>query len=108
MNYNTYRTQIRKEMLISEVRNNEVRRRVTILPQEVDALAKQVGAQNGSGTELNLSHILIPLPENPTQQQVDGKPAKRRRVPAGGSSWRVKAVPISASWRSPTPPTSRR
>ncbi len=66
-----HRAQIRKEMLISEVRNNEVRRRVTILPQEVDALAKQVGAQNGSDTEMNISHILIPLPENPSQQQVD-------------------------------------
>ena len=71
LNYNTYRSQIRKEMLISEVRNNEVRRRVTILPQEVDSLAKQVGAQNGSDTEMNISHILIPLPENPSQQQVD-------------------------------------
>ncbi len=46
ISYTTYRNQIRKEMLISEVRNNEVRRRVTILPQEVDALAKQVGNQN--------------------------------------------------------------
>lgn len=59
LNYNTYRAQIRKEMLISEVRNNEVRRRLTILPQEVEALAKQVGAQNGGDTEVNLSHILI-------------------------------------------------
>lgn len=39
LSYSTYRSQIRKEMTISEVRNNEVRRRVTILPQEVDARA---------------------------------------------------------------------
>ncbi|MEQ9941338.1 peptidylprolyl isomerase SurA [Pectobacterium aroidearum] len=71
LNYNTYRSQIRKEMLISEVRNNEVRRRVTVLPQEVDTLAKQIANQTGENDELNLSHILIPLPENPTQQQVD-------------------------------------
>lgn len=71
MNYNTYLSQIRREMLISEVRNNEVRRRVTILPQEVDALAQQIGSQNDSSTELNLSHILIPLPENPSSAQVD-------------------------------------
>ncbi|WP_345830467.1 peptidylprolyl isomerase SurA [Erwinia sp. HDF1-3R] len=71
MNYATYREQIRKEMTIAEVRNNEVRRRVTILPQEVDSLAKQVATTNDAGTELNLSHILLPLPENPTQQQVD-------------------------------------
>lgn len=71
LNYSTYRGQIRKEMLIGEVRNNEVRRRVTILPQEVESLAQQMATQNDNGTELNLSHILLPLPENPTQQQVD-------------------------------------
>ncbi|MBQ4755806.1 peptidylprolyl isomerase SurA, partial [Escherichia coli] len=70
INYNTYRNQIRKEMLISEVRNNEVRRRITVLPQEVEALAKQIGDQNDASTELNLSHILIPLPENPTSDEV--------------------------------------
>ncbi|EBJ3075638.1 peptidylprolyl isomerase SurA [Salmonella enterica subsp. enterica serovar 4,[5],12:i:-] len=71
LNYSTYRNQIRKEMIISEVRNNEVRRRITVLPQEVDALAKQIGTQNDARTELNLSHILIALPENPTSEQVN-------------------------------------
>ncbi|ENA4368403.1 peptidylprolyl isomerase SurA [Salmonella enterica subsp. enterica serovar Brandenburg] len=71
LNYSTYRDQIRKEMIISEVRNNEVRRRITVLPQEVDALAKQIGTQNDASTELNLSHILIALPENPTSEQVN-------------------------------------
>ncbi|EJH6834737.1 peptidylprolyl isomerase SurA [Salmonella enterica] len=71
LNYSTYRNQIRKEMIISEVRNNEVRRRITVLPQEVDALAKQIGTQNDANTELNLSHILIALPENPTSEQVN-------------------------------------
>ncbi|EBH7839415.1 peptidylprolyl isomerase SurA [Salmonella enterica] len=71
LNYSTYRNQIRKEMIISEVRNNEVRRRITVLPQEVDVLAKQIGTQNDASTELNLSHILIALPENPTSEQVN-------------------------------------
>ncbi|EDX0369625.1 peptidylprolyl isomerase SurA [Salmonella enterica] len=71
LNYSTYRNQIRKEMIISEVRNNEIRRRITVLPQEVDALAKQIGTQNDASTELNLSHILIALPENPTSEQVN-------------------------------------
>ena len=71
LNYDTYREQIRKEMLTSEVRNNEVRRRITILPQEVESLSKQICNQTSGDAELNLSHILIPLPENPSQQQVD-------------------------------------
>lgn len=71
LTYSAYRNQIRKEMTIAEVRNNEVRRRITVLPQEVDALAKQIANQTGEDAELNLSHILIPLGENPSQQQVD-------------------------------------
>lgn len=80
VNYSTYRSQIRKEMTISEVRNNEVRRRVSILPQEVDSLAQQVGNQNDSSTELNLSHILIALPENPSSAQVDDAEKQARNV----------------------------
>lgn len=80
LNYNTYRNQIRKEMTISEVRNNEVRRRVTVLPQEVESLAQQVGNQNDASTELNLSHILIPLPENPTADQVSEAESQARSI----------------------------
>ncbi|MDK1340987.1 peptidylprolyl isomerase SurA [Cronobacter sakazakii] len=80
LNYNTYRAQIRKEMIISEVRNNEVRRRVTILPQEVETLAEQVGNQNDASTELNLSHILIPRPKNPTADQVSEAEAQARSI----------------------------
>jgi len=80
MNYTTYREQIRKEMLTSEVRNNEVRRRVTILPQEVDSLATQMASQNDAGTELNISHILLPLSENPSQQEVDDQEALARQL----------------------------
>lgn len=80
INYATYRNQIRKEMTIAEVRNTEVRRRITILPQEVEALAKQVGNQNDASTELNLSHILIPLPENPSADQVSSAEKQARSV----------------------------
>ncbi|UVC30060.1 peptidylprolyl isomerase SurA [Pantoea sp. SOD02] len=99
MNYNVYRAQIRKEMTIAEVRNNEVRRRVTILPQEVDTLASQVGAQNSQGTELNISQILLPLSENPTQQQVDDQETLARQLVAqlkGGADFGKLAVTYSA------------
>lgn len=80
VNFSNYRNQIRQEMIISEVRNNEVRRRITVLPQEVETLAQQVGNQNDASTELNLSHILIPLPENPTSDQVNAAEAQARSI----------------------------
>lgn len=99
LNYSTYRAQIRKEMLISEVRNSEVRRRVTILPQEVDQLSKQVAAQNGSSAEFNLSHILLPLPENPTQDQVDTAEQLAKKIVAdlnNGADFGKLAITYSA------------
>ncbi len=71
MSFNTYREQIRKEMMLAEVRNNEIRRRITILPQEVDSLAAQLAQQEGNVREFNLSHIMLALPENPSQEQID-------------------------------------
>ena len=71
MSYDKYRSDIRKEMMMAEVRNNEVRRRVVILPQEVESLANLISTQNAADTELNFSHILIPLPENPTEAQMN-------------------------------------
>ncbi|WP_330982303.1 MULTISPECIES: peptidylprolyl isomerase SurA [Enterobacterales] len=99
MNYNTYRAQIRKEMIISEVRNNEVRRRITVLPQEVDALASQIGNQNDASTELNLSHILIPLQENPSSDQVKEAESQARSVvdqAKGGADFGKLAITYSA------------
>ncbi|MFD1804163.1 peptidylprolyl isomerase SurA [Mixta tenebrionis] len=99
VNYNAYREQIRKEMQIAEVRNNEVRRRVTILPQEVDTLATQMGAQNSQGTELNISHILLALPENPSQQQVDEQEKLAKQLVGelrGGADFGKLAVTYSA------------
>lgn len=99
LNYNTYRSQIRKEMIISEVRNNEVRRRVSVLPQEVDALASQIGDQNDASTELNLSHILIPLPENPSSDQVNEAQSQAESIveqARGGADFGKLAISYSA------------
>ncbi|MDF3829271.1 MULTISPECIES: peptidylprolyl isomerase SurA [unclassified Pseudocitrobacter] len=99
LNYSTYRSQIRKEMIISEVRNNEVRRRVSVLPQEVDALASQIGDQNDASTELNLSHILIPLPENPSSDQVNEAQSQAESIveqARGGADFGKLAISYSA------------
>lgn len=99
MDYNDYRKQIHKEIVISDVRNNEVRRRVTILPQEVESLEKQLQNQNSADTELNLSHILIPLPENPGAQQVQQSQERADSVAEqarGGADFARLAITWSA------------
>lgn len=95
----SYRAEVRKEMLMAEVRNNEVRRRVNILPQEVDSLNNLLNSQNSADTEMNISHILIPLPENPTQAQLEQAAAQvekiLRELQAGGDFGKL-AITYSA------------
>src|SRR5258708_3840287 len=67
-------------MVVSDVRNNEVRRRITTLPPEVDSPTQQAGNQNDASPELNMSHILTPLPENPTSDQVNEAERQARAI----------------------------
>ncbi len=94
-----YRGEIRKEMLIAEVRNNEVRRRVTILPQEVESLAQQMSSQAVNEANVNLSHILIPLPENPTPAQLEQAEAIVKKIMtelSNGANFGKLAISYSA------------
>ncbi|MGP1958808.1 MAG: peptidylprolyl isomerase SurA [Arsenophonus sp. NC-CH8-MAG3] len=69
INLENYRSDLRREIMIAEVRNNEVRRWIIILPQEVDLLAAQLNSRASQDANVNLSHIAIQLPENPTNKQ---------------------------------------
>ncbi|UDG81344.1 Chaperone SurA [Candidatus Profftia lariciata] len=72
INYTAYRDQIRKEMLIATVCNNEVRSRIKILPQEIESLVKLINIQQyGINTAFNISHIFIPNSIPPVNQQLN-------------------------------------
>lgn len=70
LDYDTYRTQVQKEMLIAAVRNASVGSRVTILPEEIKEVEKRIVNRNGNNTEIKISHIFIPFPVNPSQRQI--------------------------------------
>ncbi len=69
INFKNYRNDIHREIIISEVINNEVRRQIIILPQEVNSLVTQLNSQIKKDSNINLSHILIPLSKNPTNKE---------------------------------------
>src|SRR5699024_9072722 len=80
MTYVAYRAQIKKGMEMEEVRNHVVGDRITILPQEVDMLVKHMLEEPEENYEINLSHILISLPEEPTMQQLKRGQAKAQDI----------------------------
>lgn len=59
ISYADFRAEIRKEMKISEARNALVRRRINIIPAEVDNMSKLLEKQTDATVRYNISHIQL-------------------------------------------------
>jgi peptidyl-prolyl cis-trans isomerase SurA len=68
--YDTYREEIRKELILGEVRRANVRRRVYITAQEIENLVKLIDEQGDQQAEYHLGHILIEFPPEPTDEDI--------------------------------------
>lgn len=71
MDYATFREQLRKEIAISEARNALVRRRVNILPAEVESLAKQLANESNSAVQYQVQHIQLRFEEGQDKQALE-------------------------------------
>ena len=80
IDYEKYREQVRQEMIASEVRRANVRRRIYISPQEVSNLLEQMKQQNNQDVEYRLGHILIELPSDPTQEDMNTAKVRADKV----------------------------
>jgi peptidyl-prolyl cis-trans isomerase SurA len=68
--YEVYREQVRKELITGEVRRANVRRRVYITEQEIDTLMTIINQQGDEQAEYRLSHILIDIASDATEEVV--------------------------------------
>ena len=68
--FEVYREQVRTELISGEVRRANVRRRVYITDQEVDSLMTIINEQGAQQAEYQLSHILIDIPGDASEQIV--------------------------------------
>ncbi|OOF34670.1 peptidylprolyl isomerase SurA [Salinivibrio costicola] len=69
--WDQYREQVRRELTISEARNAQVRRRISILPQEVETLASQFNEQQMQKVRYKLSHIQLKLDDDADKAERD-------------------------------------
>ncbi|MFW8592542.1 peptidylprolyl isomerase SurA [Glaciecola sp. 2405UD65-10] len=70
LTFEVYREQVRKELISGEVRRANVRRRVYITPQEIQSLMNLMNQQGDEQAEYRLSHILVDIPSNATEEQI--------------------------------------
>ncbi|MBV7298858.1 peptidylprolyl isomerase SurA [Enterovibrio paralichthyis] len=101
ISWSEYRDQIRREMTISEARNAQVRRRISILPQEVESLAEQLNAKNLENVEYHISHIQLRLDEDAQKTERDAVAAKAKELVTELNSGRDFAALALANSKGP-------
>lgn len=69
LDYGRYRNSLREQMLLERVRAREVNARIQISDADLAAFKAQTAAA-GRDVDLNLSHILIAIPEKASAEQV--------------------------------------
>ncbi len=73
LNYPEFREQIRKEIAASEARNALVRRRINILPAEVDSLSEQLAQETSATTQYKISHIQLRFSDDKEKSAVEAE-----------------------------------
>ena len=109
-----FRDEIRDEIIMQRLREHEVDAKIQISDAEVDAYMAQEQAVAKEQVEVNLSQIMIRIPENATADQISGRRARAeevmRQLRTGADFARMAATYSDAAdalkggeigWRSP-------
>ncbi len=76
-----FRNNLREQMLLSRVREREVGQRIRVSELDIDQYLREQQADSGQPlAEVNIAHILLALPESPTQAQVAAAQAKAQQI----------------------------
>ncbi|UAB69835.1 peptidylprolyl isomerase SurA [Vibrio sp. SCSIO 43132] len=76
LSYAEFREQVRNEIAASEARNAQVRRRINILPAEVESLAEILAKESNATVQYKVNHIQLRFNDDQTKQEVE-KQAKQ-------------------------------
>lgn len=68
--FDKFRGDIRGEITMSRLREREVAQKIVITESEIDNFLQTQMAQTGGNDELNVSHILVAVPENASPEQL--------------------------------------
>ncbi|HYH42628.1 MAG TPA: peptidylprolyl isomerase [Burkholderiales bacterium] len=74
--YGKFREDIRNEIIMSRLREREVDNKIVITESEVDALLAASVNEEMRSDEVDLSHILIVVPENASPEQIQARRAR--------------------------------
>jgi peptidyl-prolyl cis-trans isomerase SurA len=74
--YSKFREDIRAEIVMARLREREVENKIVVTESEIDNLLAAEQRDGASNDELNLSHILVVVPESASPEQVQSRRAR--------------------------------
>jgi peptidyl-prolyl cis-trans isomerase SurA len=97
VSFDRFREDIRNEIVISRLREREVDSKIQIGESEIDNFLQELQAGD-AGTQFDLSHILVRVPESASPEQVDARLKRAQEALAkarGGADFAQLAVSYS-------------
>jgi peptidyl-prolyl cis-trans isomerase SurA len=97
-----FREEIRKQVIIGQLRKNKVDNQVYVSEQEVNSQLNKLSSQQGLDMEYHLAQILIPVPETASPEQIDAAKHKAEDVYTQlnfGADFAKTAISVSAGQR---------
>ncbi len=82
VDYASYRDNIRREITMQALRQRDVLSKIVVTPRELDLYLERMQKMPSDQMQYNVSHILIAVPEDGAQTQVDQLAAKAEDVRA--------------------------
>jgi len=98
IDYAAYRDEMRREIMLSLLRQRDVFPRIYVSPRELDQALEREAGQSDANTEYDVSHILLSLPESATSDQmakVEDLARDIHRRAAGGENFGQLALAYS-------------
>ena len=95
--FDKFREDIRREILISRLKEREVDSKIQIGESEIDNFLEEVKS-TPQGTEFNISHILVSVPESASPEQIEMRLKRAQEAAArakGGADFAQVAVSYS-------------
>lgn len=71
--FDKFREELRNEILMNRLRDREVTVKITVSEGEIENLLREHSEKREAGTEYNLAHILVRVPEQANPQQVEAR-----------------------------------
>src|SRR3954471_20198511 len=68
--FDTWRNDIRQQMIMGRLREREVENRVQVTDSEVDLFLEQLKTRPAEGTEFNIAHVLVRVPEGASPERI--------------------------------------